>query len=207
METNQNHIACVTKALKPIAKVTDLTDEQFAFCATFARVFSSEIPNYDLGNDITGATRSNWTYHTSHALAQTAKIFGYDCKFECNGKRDAVIEDPYDGSKVQFFAEWEWDYDDIFGKGKELEKLRDSCRTTKTADAFLLVYSPEATFTDYMFKIVRFWQRSFSRHTVPPALFLNTIIFRPTSSAREFISLNSSMVHHNNVSILSNICL
>ena len=53
---NSIEIEELRKCLEPIATVTDLVDDNYAFCATFARIFASETPNYDLGNGITGAT-------------------------------------------------------------------------------------------------------------------------------------------------------
>lgn len=203
---SQDYIKSVTKTLRPIAKVENFSGyDQYAFCMTFARFFAHEVPNFNLGNGFNGATRSNWTYHTSHAMAKTATIFEFDCKFECNGKRDAVIETRDEDPEILLFAEWEWDYHDVFGKGKELEKLRDSCRATDTADAFLLVYSPIADYPKYLFDIVTYWQKAFSRKKTPPALFINTIVFNPNSSWRDILSLNSLMVHDSNVQIMSDL--
>lgn len=198
----------ITKHLQPIARVTDFSaDENYVFCAAFARIFTADTPNYPIGKGMYGASRSNWTYQTAFAIAQTAKVFGWSCRFECSGKRDAVIETMDEDPVVLLYAEWEWDYLDIFGKGKELEKLKASCKASTDADAFLLVYCPEGEFPEYLERIVNFWQKEFPVGKPNPALFINTVIFKQRASTREFVSLQSCMIHDTEVWILSDIPL
>lgn len=206
MDFEQN-IEKLKSALRPLARVTDVRHDNDAFCLTFARIFASETPNYDLGNGLIGATRSNWTYHTASAIGQTAKAFGYTCKFECSGKRDAVIETRDEEPEVLLFAEWEWDYLDIFGKGKELEKLRNSCRGIGTADAFLLVYCPVDSLAEYSTQILTYWQKAFSRNNTPPVLYVNTIVFSASKTTREFVNLVLIAIHSQDVWIMSSLPL
>lgn len=111
------------------------------FSIIFRQAFWSDPPNYRLTDGNYGATRSSWTYHTAVAMSEASKVSYLDCKFEALGRRDAVIETrDEENPEIILVAEWEWDYNDIFGKGKELEKLKNTCKLHKSADAFLLTY-------------------------------------------------------------------
>lgn len=180
-------------------------DIHLAFSLTFARIFVADTPNYQLADGTIGATRSNWTYHTAFAIAQTSKMFNLICKFECYGKRDAIIETIDDNPEVLLIAEWEWDYEDIFGKGKELEKLRDSCKKHKTAVAFLLVYCSKQKYPDYLFRITNFWVNAFKRFKKPPVLYLHTIIFEEAKTIREFQRFKTVVIGSTEIIIISDI--
>lgn len=180
-------------------------DINLAYSLTFARIFVADTPNYQLKDGIIGATRSSWTYHTAFAIAQTCKMFDLVCKFESHGKRDAVIETKDDKPEILLFAEWEWDYEDIFGKGKELDKLRTSCKEVKTAEAFLLVYCPKQKYPDYLFRITEFWTDSFKKIKNPPSLFLHTIIFADMKTYREFERLKTVVINPTDALILNDI--
>lgn len=196
----------IENRLKAIVEVLPYeVDIYYAFSLTFARIFLGDTPNYKLKNGTIGATRSSWTYHTAFAIAQTCKMFNLLCKFESHGKRDAVIETNEEEPEVLLFAEWEWDYEDIFGKGKELEKLKDSCRETKTAEAFLLVYCPNHKYPDYLCRIAEFWIRAFKRNKNPPSLFVHTIIFEEAKTAREFERLKTVVINPKEVWVLNDL--
>ncbi len=95
--------------LNHLAKVEQLNfDVTVIFSVLFVEMFWNEKPNYELKPGVFGATRSNWTYHTAGAIAQTCKIMNLTCKFEALGKRDAVIETKGEVSEVILIAEWEW---------------------------------------------------------------------------------------------------
>jgi hypothetical protein len=61
-------------------------DLNFIFSVVFVEMFVSDTPNYELTTGQIGATRSNWTYHTAMAIAQTCKMSNLTCKFETVGK-------------------------------------------------------------------------------------------------------------------------
>ena len=185
--------------------IPSIVDINFAFSLAFAQVFLGDTPNYKLKNGSIGATRSNWTYHTALAFAQTSKMFNLTCKFESNGKRDAVIETKEENPQVVLFAEWEWDYEDIFGTGKELEKLKTSCQDSISAEAFLLVYCSKQKYSDYLYRITEFWVNAFRESENPPALFLHTIIFDDMKSYREFKQLITVVIDAAYVGIVSDI--
>ncbi len=196
----------IESKLKSIVKVLPYeVDIYYAFSLTFARIFIGDTPNYKLRDGTIGATRSSWTYHTAFAIAQTCKMFNLLCKFESHGKRDAVIETNDEEPEILLFAEWEWDYEDVFGKGKELEKLKESCRETKTAEAFLLVYCPNYKYPDYLSRIAEFWVKAFKKTKSPPSLFVHTIIFEEIKNVREFERLKTVVIDPREVWVLNDL--
>lgn len=204
MDNKKNEFNLLEEKLKDLVEVIPYDiDIYFAFSLTFARIFLGDTPNYKLKNGTIGATRSSWTYHTAFAIAQTCKMFNLLCKFESHGKRDAVIETNDDEPEILLFAEWEWDYEDIFGKGKELEKLKISCKETKTAEAFLLVYCPNHKYPDYLYRIAEYWINAFKKTKNAPSLFVHTIIFGETKTAREFEKLNTVVIHPTTTIVLN----
>ena len=204
MDDTKKEFKLLEEKLKDLVEVIPYDiDIYFAFSLTFARIFLGDTPNYKLKNGTIGATRSCWTYHTAFAIAQTCKMFNLLCKFESHGKRDAVIETNDDEPEILLFAEWEWDYEDIFGKGKELEKLKISCKETKTAEAFLLVYCPNHKYPDYLYRIAEYWINAFKKTKNAPSLFVHTIIFEETKTAREFEKLNTVVIHPTTTIILN----
>lgn len=196
----------IENKLKDIVEVLPYeVNVYYAFSLTFARIFLGDTPNYRLKDGTIGATRSSWTYHTAFAIAQTCKMFNLLCKFESHGKRDAVIETNEEDPQILLFAEWEWDYEDIFGEGKELKKLRDSCRETKTAEAFLLIYCPNYKYSNYICRIAEFWVKAFKRNKNPPSLFVHTIIFNESKNTREFERLKTVVINPLEVWVLNDL--
>lgn len=190
--------------LKHLAKVEQLNfDVTLIFSVLFVEMFWNETPNYELKPGVFGATRSNWTYHTAIAIAQTCKIMDLTCKFEALGKRDAVIETKGEASEIILVAEWEWDYDDIFGTGKELDKLKASCKKYETANAFLLIYCPNSKYLSHLEKIAEEWIGDSTMAELAPTLFLHTIIFEEKGSIREFKRLKTVMIHSSGIDVWS----
>lgn len=186
-------------AIAPVASLH--LDLSFTFSAIFSQLFLCDTPSYELSKGNFGATRSNWTYHTAIAISQTCKFLNLCCKFEANGRRDAVIQARDDSQTDILFAEWEWDYLDVFGKGKELEKLKDSCKESKTGEALLLTYCPETDFVDYLQRIADYWISSVKKIKNPPALFLHTVIFEEASYCRNFDRLRTVEIAPEGISV------
>ena len=187
--------------LKHLTKVTHLDfDITLTFSELFVELFWNETPNYELSEGVFGATRSNWTYQTAIAIAQTCKILDLNCRFEAHGKRDAIIEfkNPVE---VLLAAEWEWDYEDIFGKGKELEKLKATCRANPTANAFLLVYCPNSKYLDYLERIAEDWILDPAMVEQAPVLFLHTVIFEDKKGHRAFLRMKTVMIHNTGINV------
>lgn len=170
------------------------------FSELFVELFWNETPNYELSEGVLGATRSNWTYHTAIAIAQACKILDLNCRFEAHGKRDAIIETK-NLAEVILAAEWEWDYKDIFGKGKELDKLKTTCKKNPTADAFLLVYCPNFEYLDYLEKIAEDWILDPTLDEQAPTLFLHTVIFEQKGNNREFLRMKTVMIHNSGIDV------
>lgn len=127
------------------------------------------------------------------------------CKFEARGRRDAVIETKDDDPKILLFAEWEWDYLDVFGKGKEIEKLKDSCRSEKDADAFLLTYCPESSFENYWQKVATEWLTPKKTKVIESSLFLHIICFSENLKSRTFQTLNTIVINSSEIEIWTNL--
>jgi hypothetical protein len=190
--------------LNHLAKVEQRDfDVTVIFSVLFVEMFWNEKPNYELKPGVFGATRSNWTYHTAGAIAQTCKIMDLICKFEALGKRDAVIETKGEASGIILIAEWEWDYDDIFGAGKELDKLKASCKKHEMADAFLLIYCPNSKYLSHLEKIAKEWIGDTTLAELAPTLFLHTIIFEQKGSIREFQRLKTVTIHSSGIDVWS----
>lgn len=188
--------------IKHLAEVNQLSfDVTFIFSVLFAEIFWNNKPSYELSSGVFGATRSNWTYHTAIAISQTCKILNLTCKFEALGKRDAIIETNDEISEIILAAEWEWDYDDIFGTGKELEKLKITCKKNPTANAFLLIYCPITKYLNHLEKIAEYWIDETSTDEQAPTLFLHTIIFELKGNIREFQRLKTVMIHPTGIDV------
>lgn len=164
----------------------------YAFSVAFIQLFLADQPNYELARGVYGASRSNWTYHTALAIAQASKLMNLTCKFETQGKRDALIETRDERPEVVLVAEWEWEAEDVFGKGKELEKLRATCRGCDGASAFLLTYCTEARYPEYLRQVTDYWINTPRRQRNAPMLLLHTILYRPQGTLREFDRLRTA---------------
>lgn len=192
--------------LKRLSDVGEMfIDLTVRFSVIFVEMFWNEKPNYELKPNVFGATRSNWTYHTAIAFAQTCKIMDFTCKFETEGKRDALIQTKDSPPEILLIAEWEWDYDDIFGERKELEKLKISCKKYETANAFLLTYCPASKYLSYLEKIAKEWIGDTTISELGPTLFLHTIIFQEKSNYREFKSIKTVMIHPSGIDIWNDV--
>ena len=167
----------------------------FAFSVAFAQMFLSDTPYYKMKRETYGATRTSWTYHTAFAMAQTAKMMNLVCKFEALGKRDAVIETDDEDPEIVLVAEWEWDFNDIFGKGKELEKLKNTCKDHQTADALLLTYCPETIYLDFLQRIIEYWTKGTRTDKAPPTLYSHIVTFQDKGSFREFDKLKTLQIN------------
>jgi hypothetical protein len=126
-----------------------------------------------------------------------------NCRFETRGKRDAIIETREEPVEIVLAAEWEWDYEDIFGKGKELDKLKATCKANPTANAFLLVYCSNSKYLDYLERIAEDWVRDPTMDDQAPTLFLHTVIFEDKGRVREFQLLKTVMIHISGIFVWS----
>lgn len=185
----------LAKRLGHLAKLEQqYIDLQSAFSVSFVSAFMAEQPLYALGPDRYGVSRSGWTYHTALAILQTCKMMDLVCKFETLGKRDAVIETHADPPKVILVAEWEWEFEDIFGSGKELDKLQASCQKHSEMEAFLLTYCPTTLYPEFVQRVAEYWIESTGKQVNPPNLFLHTVLFDNKGGIRQFSRLRTAQL-------------
>lgn len=172
------------------------------FSILFVKLFCQDSPNYELEPRVSGATTSNWTYHTAIAIAQASKILDLTFKFESGGKRDAIIEETFgETTSVILGAEWEWNGPNIFGKGKELEKLKITCETHPTSHAFLLTYCPTFMYAEFVDKVAKIWRNYFPELDASPAPFLHSVVFDQVKNLRQFVSLNTVVIDHDHIEV------
>lgn len=171
------------------------------FSIIFRELFLTDTPHYKIDSNTYGAIRTSWTYHIAFAIAQTSRTMDLTCRFEARGRRDAVIETKEDEPKAVLFAEWEWNYLDVFGKGKEIEKLRDSCWIEKQADALLVTYCPQTDLDDYWQKVAGEWLIPKRTKVTESALFLHVVCFEENFRSRSFQTLNTIVIDGSKVCI------
>lgn len=186
------------KGITPVEAVTHTAAEVFVLI--FCEAFASNAPEYQLENEMLGASRSNWTYHVAFAIKRTALIMRLNCRFEAMGRLDAVIETVEKKPTIVLLAEWEWDYQDIFDKGKELEKLWEGTRNLRYGNALLFTYCPFNEHDDFVKAIVEYWQRRAIKKRDPPLLFLLIVIYKG-DSLREFQFIRTIEIHPKEVKL------
>lgn len=172
-----------------------------AFSVAFRSIFMAEQPNYEMKKGQYGATRSNWTYHTALAIAQASRMLNMVCRFEAMGKRDAIIQSPDEPPVVVLAAEWEWDYEDVFGNGKEIDKLLLTCKENEACEGFLLVYCPDQSYVDYIERVSVAWLHGAQKLKDPPTLFLHTIVFTEKAGMREFDRLRTVQMNPTQITV------
>ena len=132
------------------------------------------------------ASRGNWTYHFATKMREVSRCFRLACKFEATGRYDAIVHS-LTGNLPVLVAEWEWDFEDVFGPGKELDKLiRAAKEHGSTADCLLITYHPEDRSNDLVAKSIKMWRRNTGN--LPATLYLVIVVFSG-SSLRQFRSL------------------
>jgi hypothetical protein len=116
------------------------------------------------------------------------------CKFETFGKRDAVIETREDPPEAILVAEWEWDFEDIFGSGKELDKLQATCHKHSNMAAFMLTYCPNTLYPEFVQRVAEYWIESTEKQANPSTLFFHTVLFNNKGAVREFNRLRTAQL-------------
>lgn len=186
------------KTLKNVMSVDFLLNTPASiFAVIFREVFLNTDSDYQLSDGTFGASRANWTYTIAYSFLTTAKIMGYDCIFETEGKRDAVVRRK-DLSETILFSEWEWDYKDVFGKGKEIDKLIKSVKKDKAANGFLFTYVPQQEYVDYLKKVADYWQKKNNKYEDPPLIFM-TALFDHAKGMRNITILRTCTIYNDNI--------
>ncbi len=168
------------------------------FILLFREIYINSDADYQMNDGTIGASRTNCTYLIAHSFHSAAKIMNLYCIFETEGKRDAVIKMKDVKPITLLFAEWEWDYKDVFGRGKELEKLFTSVRKTKTSSGLLFTYVPENEYPEYLKRVIEYWQ-SKSKTDSGPKLVLMTVLFNPEKGYRVFKLIRTCIIYNDSI--------
>ncbi len=188
----------VTSAMPTIYTLAEV------FNQIFCEMLLSEPPEHQFEDELQGASRSNWTYHTAFAIKRTAQTMQLSCRFETRGRLDAVIETYEEKPSVVLLAEWEWDHKSIFGKGKELEKLWKGTSNLQNANALLFTYCPTNEIDDFEKAVIEYWQKQASRRGKGyPILYLNTAVYKIDSSIEVIQSFDTIEVHAEGIKVWS----
>lgn len=156
----------------------------------FIQIFREQIRSTILQTH-EAASRSNWTYNIAFAFMAAAKAMNFDIRFEAEGKRDAIVE-TYDlkGQKITLLAaEWEWDSKDVFGPGKEIEKLFKTAKKYK-CESLLLTYVETAKYNEFLQKVMKEW-REYTQKAPNLSLVLSVILYQIDKSARTFQTIRT----------------
>ncbi len=90
-----------------------------------------------------GAERVDWTIHIGVVVRKIADLMGLVTRFEEGGRKDAILRST-DGDEIA--VEWEWN--GVFGKANELDKLEGHPVWSKQKDSErLLKYAVLITYT------------------------------------------------------------
>jgi hypothetical protein len=163
--------------------VTSVVPGYHGWAELFALVFRENFMRMPYRLSL-GASTSNWTYHTAFEIRETAEILGLDCVFETMGKHDAVIQTFDANPRVTLVAEWESNYQTVFGDGQEIDKLwRDTSRR-QDAHAMLFTYCPSDKYSSFLKRVVQDWQGRLANAKRSPSLFLLVVLYQSDSSSR-----------------------
>jgi hypothetical protein len=162
--------------------VTLVRQAQHRLAEVFTLVFGENFMNrpYHLWQE--PANRSNWTYHTAFAIRETAQTLGLACIFETMGKLDALIETIEKKPRTVLLAEWESDYQSVFGKGKELDKLWKGLSRKRYACALLFTYCPVDKYYSFIKDVIEYWQKKATKSKYPSSLFLPVVVYEAKGS-------------------------
>lgn len=171
----------------------------FAFAVMFSQLFMQDLPFYVIVDQLHMASRSNWTYHTAYTVRRVASLLGLACRFEAEGRRDAIIQTLSDDPIVLLAIEWEWIGDDVFGKGGELDKLADTCTKHQDADAMLLTWCDQGAYPDFLKRIADHWDLRLSRSKSRPTLYLNVVTHAMESNKLRLKQFRTVEIHADSI--------
>jgi len=124
----------------------DLTmlEESWASAEDFATLFQYFwYHDFPIDQKSTGARRSDWTIHTGVVVRSIADLMGFVTRFESGKRKDAVMR-----NTEQDIIALEWEWEGVFGKVNELEKLKLHKVWSKDKDSTrLLKYAVLITYT------------------------------------------------------------
>ena len=127
-------------------------------------------------------SRSNWTYHTACSMLLTCRDMDYKTEFEVLGRHDACIRNEL--NEIVVYSEWEWNCHDIFGPGKELQKLITSVEKDLNANALLLTYVEDGNYKLFLKEVYETWTKE-----TDATLYLMTPLVTKTEDISSIVSL------------------
>jgi hypothetical protein len=153
------HLAAFQSGLRSTTRVKAATHSLSELLTLlFREQLWANLPAGQLKGDCYIASRSDLTYHIALAIQVAAGLLRLTTRFEAMGRLDAVIETLHKEPRVVLLAEWEWDYQSVFGPGQELDKLWSGLQSFRGADALLFTYCLETEYFDFAKRVVQFWQ-------------------------------------------------
>jgi len=194
--THRDLILAENPDLKRLDTFLTTRKEKFDFqmnypAVIFIQIFREQIRSTILLTE-ESTSRSNWTYNIAFAFLTAAKAMNFQIRFEAEGKRDAIIESEADkkGKRHTILAaEWEWESSDIFGKGKEIEKLYKSSKAYE-CEAFLYTYVETDKYNEFLIRVRDEW-RALSEKTPLLSLVMCTVLYTKEKSSRMFQAIRT----------------
>lgn len=186
--------------IEGITKITEINhSESEIFVMVFRELFIGKSPFY---SDIKGkrdSMASNWTYHTAFCLKEAAELLWFDCQFEVEGKRDGIIVSRDVPPMAKIIIEWEWDYLEVFERGKEFEKVINTVKKyNDCASALLLTFCPIEKFPDFSQRVVMSWQKEQS--LADKNFYLCAALTLPVPEKKElFVTLRTLEIYKDQV--------
>lgn len=162
------------------------------FTLIFREQFVKELP-LDFSNEKVGVRRSNFTLHTAFSFRATAKLLDLNWRFETLNRIDGFIETLEEKPRPILLAEWEWNHEDIFGTGKELEKLKKGVEGLTDADGLLLTYCPTEKYLVLLEEVVKYWQHEVNKKNFPLLYFI-TLGYKVLPTILEFQYLRTVQI-------------
>ncbi len=198
---NQDNYSKIEKELGLVYKISArqhcLED---IFVLIFRDYFATKFPAYRISESLVGATRSNSTIHTAYCIRSTSELLGLNCKFESLGRLDGVIETIDDKPETLLFCEWEWDVKDVFGEGKEIEKIYNSLIKSKEGKGLLISYCNEKDYASTIKKVAEYWQK-ITKNEDEMCLYLLLINYKLNDSSMIFDCVSTAKIYSNTIEL------
>jgi hypothetical protein len=172
------------EAVMHLKKVTNVHILAHHYSEVFINLFRQHFLNGSnwLYHENGNISRSNWTYHSASSLMLTCRDMNYKIQFEFSGRHDACVRDRL--GSIILYAEWEWVSADIFGNGKELNKLIRSVQKDIYANALLLTYVEDKEYKHFLKRVYDEWTSK-----TDAQLFLIAPIMQRTEDFNSIVAL------------------
>jgi hypothetical protein len=125
---------------------------------------------------------AGWAYHVALAMAQAAQLLSLRCTFTESPRGvdhqagAAVVETRASPARRLLAAEWSDQITDVFGRGKELERLSAHCHAATCADGLLVCACRPEVYAVFATNVADTWLQLTRSRPAPPRLFLHTLL-------------------------------